>query len=341
MSRRPSNRLLLAAGAVAASAGTTLLRSRNIDAASARRRQQARGRARTIVSADGTRLQAWIDGPSDAPTIVFAHCWTGTHELWHKQAAALSGDYRIVVYDQRGHGVSEETGSLGYTLEALAADLDAVLDATTEPGEPVMLAGHSMGAMTIVSWAGRHRGEVGTRVRAAVLCSSGVSELTTSSSIVGQWPAAFSTVQGRITDAVLGAPLTVRTMPIPLARAAVRYLALAPDAADDDVELTLRMLYDCRPRARAGFGTAMSRMDLAEAVDALDVPVIMVAGEKDLMTPVSHAELIVDALEEGELRLDPAAGHMTPFESADLVNSAIRELAERTLVEAPTSATAR
>ncbi|CAN5439053.1 alpha/beta hydrolase [soil metagenome] len=331
MTRRPSNRLLLAGAALAGSAGATFVRSRRIEAESASRSAQVRGEARSIISSDGTRLQAWIHGPEDAPTIVFPHCWTGTHELWHKQVEALSGEYRLVVYDQRGHGASDETGPLGYTLEALTADLDAVLDATTEAGEPVMLAGHSMGAMTIFSWAGRHRGEVGSRVRAAVLCSSGVNDLTAHSAVIGQWPAAFSTIQGRITDGILGAPLTVRTMPIPLARAAVHYMALGPDAAEEDVELTLRMLYDCRPRARAGFGNAMSHMDLADAVDALDVPVSMIAGGKDLMTPTVQAERIVDSLEDAELRVDPSAGHMTTFESSELVNGALRELAERTL----------
>jgi pimeloyl-ACP methyl ester carboxylesterase len=334
MSRRPSNRLLLAGTAIAGSAAATLVRSRRIDAESERRRTDAPGRPQTVRASDGTRLHTRVHGPEEAPTIVFAHCWTGTQELWHKQVGELAGDYRVVTYDQRGHGQSEGAGSLGYTLDALAEDLDSVLDATTERGEPVMIGGHSMGAMTIFSWAGRHRGEVGSRVRSAVICSTGVNSLTAESTVLGPWPAAFSTVHGRITDAILGAPSSVRTLPVPLARAAVSYMALGPDARDEDIELTLRMLYDCRPRARAGFGNAMSRMDLDHAVDALDVPVIVVAGAKDLMTPLGHAERIADGLDEAELRVDPEAGHMTPLESAGLVNAAVRELAERTLVPA-------
>lgn len=340
MTPHPSKRLILTAATAAASGGATLVRSRRIDAASARRRSAEPGRGRTITGADGTALRAWTCGAEDAPTVVFAHCWTGTNELWHKQLEELCDDYRVVVYDQRGHGSSGPAGSLGYTLDALAADLDAVFDATTAQGEPVMVVGHSMGAMTIVAWAGRHRGEVGTRVRSAVLCSSGVSSLTAESAVLGRWPAAFSTVHGRITDAVLGSPLTVRSIPIPAARVAVRRMALAPDARHEDVELTLRMIYDCRPRARAGFGNAMARMDLAEAVDALDVPVIMVAGARDLMTPLAHAERIIDSLEEGELRVDDRAGHMTPLESPQLLNAAIRELADRTLTRSTETSTA-
>lgn len=338
MSRRPSNRLLLAGAAVAGSAATTLVRSRRIDAASERRRSGENGRALSVAASDGTRLRVRVHGPEEAPAIVFAHCWTGTQELWHKQVAELADDYQVIVYDQRGHGLSEEAGRLGYTLDALAEDLDSVLDATTEEGEPVMIAGHSMGAMTIFAWAGRNRGEVGSRVRSAVICSTGVNSLTAESAVLGAWPAAFSTVQGRITDGVLGAPLTVRTMPVPLARAAVRYMALGPDARGEDVELTLRMLYDCTPRARAGFGNAMARMDLDHAVDALDVPVIVVTGEQDLMTPLGHAERIVAGLDEAKLRVDPDAGHMTPLESPELVNAAIRELAERTLAGASATA---
>jgi pimeloyl-ACP methyl ester carboxylesterase len=337
MSPRPSNRLLLAGAVLAGSVGSTALRSRRIDAASAARRARPEGRALSVAAADGTRLHTRIHGPDGAPTIVFAHCWTGTQELWHNQVAELAGEYRLVVYDQRGHGLSEQAGHLGYTLDALAEDLDSVLDATTKPGEPVMIAGHSMGAMTIFSWAGRHRGEVGSRVRSAVICSTGVNSLTAESTVLGAWPAAFSTVQGRITDGVLGAPLTVRTLPVGFARAAVHYMALGPAAREEDVELTLRMLYDCTPRARAGFGNAMARMDLDHAVDALDVPAIVVTGGKDLMTPLGHAERIAGGLEEAELLVDPEAGHMTPLESPELVNGALRELAQRTLVEASTA----
>ncbi|MDQ3758994.1 MAG: alpha/beta hydrolase, partial [Actinomycetota bacterium] len=141
----------------------------------------------------------------------------------------------------------------------------------------------------------------------------------------------FGTVQGKLADVVLASPGSIRTVPLPIARAVVAYVALAPGARDEDVELVLRMALDCRHRARAGCAVSMSKMRLLTKLDALDVPAIGVAGEKDLLTPVAHAERIDQNLPHSlGLRVSPTSGHSTPIECPELVNEALRDLAEAT-----------
>jgi pimeloyl-ACP methyl ester carboxylesterase len=193
--------------------------------------------------------------------------------------------------------------------------------------------------MTIAAWAeDEDNGDVAERVRGAALISTGLDQLTADTALVRPLPGPFATFQGRLADSVLEAPVSIRGVPVPLVRAAAAYAALGPGARDEDVELTTRMALDCRTRARAGCGRAMARMALLEKLDDLEVPTLVIAGGRDLMTPIGHSERIERALPRSlGLRVDPDAGHMTPLESPELVNDSLRELAAATAAGSPES----
>ncbi len=89
------------------------------------------------------------------------------------------------------------------------------------------------------------------------------------------------------------------------------------------------MALDCRQQARTGCSLAMSRMKLLAELDALDVPAVGVAGELDRLTPVAHAERIDQGLPHSAgLYVSPTSGHTTPLECPELVNEALRDLAD-------------
>ena len=329
--KKPSrNQALLGAGLAGAAGINAWLTARRADQASTCRRSGTdAGRAISVKGADGGYRYVRVHGPDDKPTLVLVHGWVETSELWHRQIAMLADEFRVVAYDHRGHGLSEDARDGDYSLEALAADLALVLDATRVEGELPLLAGHSMGAMTIAAWAQAHRGSVAQRIRGAAFISTGLEDLNTESAVVRPLPGPFGTVQGKFADAILASPGSIRSVPLPIARAVVAYVALAPGAPDEQVELVLRMALDCRHRARAGCAVSMSKMHLLDELDALDVPAIVVAGAKDLLTPVAHAERIDENLPHSlGLRVSPTAGHTTPTECPDLVNEALRDLAE-------------
>ncbi len=323
---------MLGAGLVGATAAAAWLTARRTGQASDQRRAGSEsGRPVDVLGSDGGYRHVRVHGPDGAPTLVLVHCWTGTQELWHKQVAELAGELRVVTYDHRGHGLSEDARDDDYSLTALARDLDLVLQAAVPDGERPLIVGHSLGAMTLAAWAEAHRTEVESMIRGAALLSTGLEALTSDQLVVRQLPGPFGTVRGRIADLVLEAPGPLTGLPVPIVKAAVAYAALGPGASDEDIELTTRMALDCRTKARSQVGRAMSRMALLSKLDALDVPVIVVAGERDLMTPISHAERIETALPRSlGLRVDPDAGHMTPLESPEIVNAALRELVEMT-----------
>ena len=85
----------------------------------------------------------------EGPTVVLAHGLTATRRyVIHGSRALERAGYRVVSYDARGHGQSEPAADGVYDYPGLAEDLAAVIDDVAE-GEPVFLAGHSMGAHTI------------------------------------------------------------------------------------------------------------------------------------------------------------------------------------------------
>jgi len=331
--RKPSRSEALVAAGLAGAAGVNAwLTARRADQASkARRTAAGRGKHLSVKGADGGYRYAQVHGADDLPPLVFVHGWVETSELWHRQVEALAGEFRIVTYDHRGHGLSEEARDGDYSLEALAADLQLVLEATRLDGDLPLIAGHSMGAMTLAAWADANRGSVSKLIRGAAFISTGLEDLNIESAVVRPLPGPFGTIQGKLADVILASPGSIRAVPLPIARAVVAYVALAPTARDEDVELVTRMALDCGHRARAGCAVAMSRMKLLSKLDALDVPAIGVAGEKDLLTPVAHAERIDQNLPHSlGLRVSPTSGHSTPIECPELVNEALRDLAEMT-----------
>ena len=110
-----------------------------------------------VRSDDGTLLHVEVRGPEDGPTVVFSHCWSTSLASWGPVVRELDPNLRVVLYDQRGHGRSQvPLTKAGYGPHKLADDLCAVLEATVPEGRRAVVAGHSMGGMTIMaSGAGR------------------------------------------------------------------------------------------------------------------------------------------------------------------------------------------
>src|SRR6185437_15302623 len=96
---------------------------------------------------------AWSErgsGSEGAPPLVLVHGYTGSAHDFSLQVDALAAGRRVITLDQRGHGHSTKTGTLdGYTVEQLAGDLAAFLDAVA--GGPVDLLGHSMGGRVVMT----------------------------------------------------------------------------------------------------------------------------------------------------------------------------------------------
>jgi pimeloyl-ACP methyl ester carboxylesterase len=273
----------------------------------------------TAVSADGARLHVEIHGPEGAPAVVLAHGWTCSTAFWAAQIRDLAADHRVIAYDQRGHGRSPVSPAC--STDALADDLEAVLDATLASGERAVIAGHSMGGMTVMAASGRAAFRAHTA--AVLLCSTGSSQLVAASTVVPMRPGRPRTW---LTRRILGsrAPLGPVT---PLARRILKYGTLGPASAPHMVEACARIVHACPRRVRHSWSHVLDLLDLDHGVRELRVPTAVVVGTADRLTPPERARALAEALPHctGLTEL-PGIGHMTPIEAPELVTGKIREL---------------
>ncbi|MFF6985169.1 alpha/beta fold hydrolase [Streptomyces sp. NPDC010273] len=275
----------------------------------------------TVTSADGSRLHVEVHGPEEGvPTVVLAHGWTCSTAFWAAQIRELAVDHRVVAYDQRGHGRSP--AALAHSADALADDLDAVLEKTLRGGEKAVVAGHSMGGMAVLAAASRARFR--EHVVAVLLCSTGSSRLVDESLVVPLRP---GRVRSWLTRKVLGsrAPLGPVT---PTARRILKYATMGAGSAPDMVEACARIVHACPRGVRHAWSEVLDSLELDHQVRELAVPTAVVVGTADRMTPPVHARGLVAALPQcvGSTEL-PGLGHMTPVEAPELVSAKIRELA--------------
>ncbi|MGW8953325.1 alpha/beta fold hydrolase [Streptomyces sp. NPDC055709] len=277
----------------------------------------------TAVSADGSRLHVEVHGPEGAPAVVLAHGWTCSTHFWAAQIRDLSTDHRVIAYDQRGHGRTPAVAKTGHSTGALADDLEAVLAAALEPGEKAVLAGHSMGGMTLMAAADRPG--FAEHAAAALLCSTGSSRLVAESLVVPMRP---GRVRTRITRSILGsrAPLGPVT---PISKRILRYGTMGPGAAPDRIAECARIVHACPRPTRVAWARVLAELDLAAGVREMRLPTAVIAGTADRLTPIVHARALAAELPECVGLVELAGmGHMTPVEAPEAVTAEIRKLVD-------------
>lgn len=274
-------------------------------------------------SADGSRLHIEVYGSEGAPAVVLSHGWTCSTLFWAAQIDDLTADHRVIVYDQRGHGGSPAVAPGGYTTDALADDLEAVLGATLAPGEKAVLAGHSMGGMTLMAASGRPAFR--EHAAAVLLCSTGSSRLVAEARVVPMRP---GRVRTRLTRMILGAraPLGPVT---PVSKRILRYGTMGPGTAPDRVAACARIVHACPRPVRVAWAHVLGELDLDAGVRELRVPTAVVTGTADRLTPSVLARRLADELPRcvGVTELT-GMGHMTPVEAPEAVTAVIRGLVD-------------
>lgn len=283
----------------------------------------------TVRTDDGTRLAAWVDGPAEpSATLVLAHGWTLDHSTWGRVAEALTQadpGVRVVRYDQRGHGASDR-GRGRPTIRRLGDDLASVVRDLAPRGR-VVLAGHSMGGMSILAMVARHPGLVTERV-------AGVGLVSTSASLAGEDAGHFASAAGapprlrRLAARVLpwvmrllGAlPTWVRVRGQRLEGS--RALLFGHPADDADVASTHAVII-ANPVSTVGrYFMALSRHHEVDALPLLaEVPTSILVGSRDRLTPRRFSDAMAEALPHADYEVCEDAGHMLPLERVHTVTS--------------------
>jgi pimeloyl-ACP methyl ester carboxylesterase len=291
------------------------------------------GRPREVTTADGVRLHVEEFGAAGAAgTVVLLHGYGQSSRLWAGQVRDLCAarpELRVVTYDHRGHGRSGRTSREAATIEQLARDLAAVLDLVS-PDAPAVVAGHSMGGMTIMALAEQRPEWFGTRVAGAAFVATSSGELAgVTHGLPKPVAALLKKALPRLNEKALRDELAGK--PRRVAPGTAR-LIFGPGAHPEDLRLTLEDMTGCSAQTVAYFLSTFDDHDRRAALAALaDVPVVVLAGDRDRLCPLSHSQAIAAAIPHARLVAYPGAGHMVQLERRHQVSRQLVELVAEAL----------
>ena len=292
--------------------------------------------SRVVTTDDGVPLHVEVDGDEDAPlTVVLSHGFTARLVEWDLQRAALRDRARLVLWDQRGHGRSGWTKLTKATIDRTGRDLGQVLDATTPTG-PVVLAGHSMGGMSVLALA-RQRPELfGDRVVGVFLLATSAGGLVETGplGLFIKLVRKLRLLSLYLRFLQLLAPLLerVRRRGTQLGRRVTRRLLFGADDADlANVRLVQELLEETPyPVAMAFYATFLDHDETAALEVLRGVPVTVIAATHDRLTPATHGRDIASRIgENAELVVVPGAGHSVNLTRTDVVDAAFLRLLDR------------
>jgi pimeloyl-ACP methyl ester carboxylesterase len=291
-------------------------------------------RSSVVTTPDGVDLAVREVGPENAPlTVVFAHGFCLRMGAFYFQRARLEEEWgpqvRMVFYDQRGHGQSAESSPDTYTVEQLGKDLETVLAVTASTG-PVVLVGHSMGGMTVLSHARQFPRRYPTRVVGVALISSAAEGVARSPLAEILKNPALEAVR----FAVRYAPKTVhRTRGA--AKSVIAPILRAASYGDEKVSPSVvafseKMMLGTPIVTLVEFLHALEVHDEEAALPTLaKVPTLIACGDRDLITPVEHSEAMAARLGKSELVVVEGAGHLVQLEQPEIIDDALVRLVER------------
>jgi pimeloyl-ACP methyl ester carboxylesterase len=291
-----------------------------------------KGRVAPVRSKDGIRLHTEVFGPEDGYPIVLSHGITCALRVWACQIADLANDYRVIAFDHRGHGRSAvPPRRSSYGLDILAADLDAVLEATLAPGERAVIAGHSMGGIAITSWAERYPDRVSQRADAVALINTTTGDLLRNVQFL-PFPPPLADVRVRAAGTLLktfGAAPLLRAVDRP-SRRFVSTVAVGHDADPAIAEFIFELFTSTPPAGRGGWARTL--------VDALGpdhiglnnlmVPTLVIGSAKDRLLPMISSRHIARMAPNLASFVELSGGHCAIVERPDEVNKHLRLLIE-------------
>ena len=254
------------------------------------------------VKANGITINYQIDGAEGAPCLVLSNSLATNLSMWDEQAAALKSAFRVLRYDQRGHGGTGAPAAR-YTFDLLIADAIALFDALSI--KRAHFGGLSMGGATALGLALRHP----DRIDRAIICDSGCASTPASSQ---QWEARIAAARKGGMDAMVDSTMA-RWFPPEIINANPPYL--------DKVRAMIR---STPVDGFIGCAAALADHDFRSPVATATQPLLFIVGEKDGPQPVAMRDMHQKVPGSRYVEL-PGAGHISNMDQPALFTKAIAE----------------
>ncbi len=252
------------------------------------------------IAVDDAQLNIVTAGSGDA--IVLLHGFPFTHKLWENQIGALARRHFVIAPDLRGAGDSSVTPG-PYLMEMLAGDVAAVLDELGVAN--ACIVGHSLGGYIALAFFRMFAERVS---KLALVCTTFESDSTPRAQ--ERYELAESAENQGMT-AVIDAYLP-------------KLLAAECDAGVREKAMSIMMHNDPKGAAEMLRGMAQ-RVASDDLIEELKIPVLLVAGGRDLLAPVAQARAVAHQLPSGALAVCERSAHLPMLEEAEVLAAILRE----------------
>jgi 3-oxoadipate enol-lactonase len=256
-------------------------------------------------SVNGVSINFEIDGPDGAPWLVLSNSLLTNLSMWDDQVAALKSSFRILRYDQRGHGGTQATEG-SYSFDLLVADIIALLDMLGI--KRAHFCGLSMGGMTALFLAQRHP----ERFDRIIACDCGPASTPASAQ---QWKERIEIAAKDGIEALVE-PTVNRWFP-------PDFVAAKPPVLDK-----VRQMIRSTPIAGfTGCAQALSDYDLRPGLAGIDRRTLLIVGTKD--ATLAGIRQIKEAVRGAALVELEGAGHIANVEQPAAFTGAVRDFLAR------------
>ena len=214
------------------------------------------------------RIRYELDGPKNAPVLMFSNSLGADVTMWTPQLAAFTKDFRVLRYDKRGHGQSGVTPG-PYTIERLGHDAIQLLDSLHI--DRVNFCGLSMGGSTGL-WLGLNAPQ---RLIKLVLCNTGAK--------IGNaegWNARIDTVRNGGMKAIVAAVMERW------------FTAKFREAEPAQVDSVRKVFEGHNPEGYMACCAAVRDFDCREELAKVHTPTLVIAGSHDAATPPESGHFI-------------------------------------------------
>jgi 3-oxoadipate enol-lactonase len=252
----------------------------------------------TFTTSDGCALNYRFDGEDGRPVLLLSNSLGSTMAMWEPQIAALTQHFRVLRYDNRGHGGSSVPAG-PYTIERIARDARELIEGLSLA--PALYCGLSLGGM-VGMWLCQNAPQLLSRV---VLCNT--------TAYFGQpevWNQRLAMIDNEGLQAVANA--TVQRW------LSAEFMAQNPDIAAQCVAMIASTPVD----GYKASVLAVRDVDLRAGLTGITLPVLVIAGALDPATPPAMAEAIADAIPHARLAILDAL-HLSNIEKADEFNKLV------------------
>jgi pimeloyl-ACP methyl ester carboxylesterase len=236
----------------------------------------------------------------DGPALALVHGFPLDHTVWTDQIDALAGKYRVIAPDLRGFGASGNDRA--FSILDLADDLHTLLQSLG--ALPCVLAGLSMGGYVSLAFCKKYPADL----RGLVLIDTKADGDDAQARIKRDEMAEVARESGAEAVAEMMFP---------------RMLAPA-NQSGAVAERLRRVMLNCPSATIAHACLAMrDRDDFVNDLPSIPVPVMLIYGEQDAITPPQKGRDIAARVSRSQLVVIPGAGHMTPIETPRAVSEAL------------------